>query len=232
LLKFLFKLMVFILVGAILGFYGQQVTANSKDNLLLPLSLFALPVIFSQDEKITSDLSSEFDSGSGRKLMEILSFFGDGGFHIFLLGSLYFHPDTYTRETARLAFKSWVRAGIYTGILKFSFGRARPDQDRKGFFGPGFKYDSFPSGHTSAAFSLATVLGERYRKMKGFFYTVATLIGLSRVALRRHYPSDVLVGALIGYFAGKQILNESNSKRSNFTIFPTSRGLGVCLSIR
>lgn len=230
--KFLFKLVILgLITGVVLGFYEQQGMASSKEDLLLPLSLFTFPLVFSEDEKITSSISSHYlKNRSDREVMEAFSFLGDGRFQLFSLGVLYTRPEKYHRETARLAFKSWVRAGIYTWGLKALFGRARPYQNRKGFFGPNFKYDSFPSGHTSTAFTLATVLGERYR-MKGFFYTIATLVGYSRVALGKHYPSDVLAGAIIGYLAGKQVLNKYDRK-DDLTFFLLPEGGGICLSIR
>ena len=59
---------------------------------------------------------------------------------------------------------------------------------------------SFPSGHTSAAFNLATSLALRYKKpivmIPAFLY--AGCIGWSRIYQGVHYPSDVLAGAIVG----------------------------------
>ncbi|MBL0386803.1 phosphatase PAP2 family protein [Tumebacillus sp. ITR2] len=61
-----------------------------------------------------------------------------------------------------------------------------------------WKDASFPSGHTTAVFSMATVLSAALPDVSLLFYALAFLIGSSRVYLGQHYPSDVVTGALIG----------------------------------
>ena len=63
---------------------------------------------------------------------------------------------------------------------------------------------SFPSGHTSQAFSIATVFSLRYRKagITVPFFLWAAAVGYSRIFLGVHYPSDVLGGAVIGVASG------------------------------
>lgn len=93
---------------------------------------------------------------------------------------------------------------LLTTIIKRIIGRGRPVHfDEVGILG--FKwnlwdwtYQSFPSGHATTAFALAAVLGFLSER---WFYPallLAGLIGLSRVTLGVHYPSDVLAGAVIG----------------------------------
>jgi membrane-associated phospholipid phosphatase len=60
---------------------------------------------------------------------------------------------------------------------------------------------SFPSDHAAAAFAIAFAVLAFSRRGGVAFLVVATLIGLSRIALGLHYPSDVLVGALVGFGA-------------------------------
>jgi membrane-associated phospholipid phosphatase len=68
-------------------------------------------------------------------------------------------------------------------------------------------YNSFPSGHTAQAFAAATFLSEEYKhKFKWIpyiSYGVATLVGILRMANNKHYISDVLAGAGIGYLSMK-----------------------------
>lgn len=83
-------------------------------------------------------------------------------------------------------------------ILKSATHTLRPD---------GSSYNSFPSGHTTQAFAAATFLNEEYKDrypwMPYASYTVASSVGMLRVANNRHYISDVLVGAGIGYLSMK-----------------------------
>jgi undecaprenyl-diphosphatase len=66
-------------------------------------------------------------------------------------------------------------------------------------------FHSFPSGHTIFFFALATVIYMKDRKWGAFFYAVALVIGVSRVAVGVHYPTDILAGALLGIITGSLI---------------------------
>lgn len=57
---------------------------------------------------------------------------------------------------------------------------------------------SFPSGHTAASFTLAVIFSLNYPELRMFFISLAALVGISRIYLGVHYPSDVIIGALIG----------------------------------
>jgi membrane-associated phospholipid phosphatase len=123
-------------------------------------------------------------------------------------------------------------AGATTTLLKGFAGRARPfvstDTNPTDFhFGRGFSkgnYQSFPSGHTTAAFALAsTVTSESQRWwphqtwiVGPVTYGAATLVGLSRMYNNAHWASDVALGAAIGTFGGIKIVRYNHGHSGNF----------------
>lgn len=70
-------------------------------------------------------------------------------------------------------------------------------------------YNSFPSGHATIFFALATAIYYYSRFAGVLFYISAILISLSRVAAGIHYPIDIIVGAMIGIVVGRLIFMAS-----------------------
>lgn len=85
-------------------------------------------------------------------------------------------------------------------ILKHIFYRPRPFNMLNGLdiiIHKPISY-SFPSGHTSASFAAALMLGYYIRNYRWCFYVAAILIAISRIYLLVHYPTDVFCGILLG----------------------------------
>ena len=97
-----------------------------------------------------------------------------------------------------------------TKVLKDEFQRRRPDQaDHHSYFegGEGGRhYASFPSSHTSTAFAFATSVATVYKDHKWVppvAYAGATLVGLSRIHDNKHWATDVMAGAAVGFLTAK-----------------------------
>ena len=132
-----------------------------------------------------------------------------------------------------------VIAGGFTLLLKGITGRHRPNQDVPAnhtlWEGPftGFAYVSFPSGHTALAFSAATVLSAYYHEKTWVAITtfsLASLVGISRIYNDEHWASDVFGGAVLGYTIGRLVYN-NHLKKSNFTVVPYINGPYQGLSV-
>ncbi len=96
---------------------------------------------------------------------------------------------------------SWV---LVEAILKPLIGRARPAIEMGAIIVGNGNHDySFPSGHATIAWAMAVVLSQKEPRLKWLFYILAILISLSRIYLGKHFPLDVLVGALLGWSIGK-----------------------------
>lgn len=96
------------------------------------------------------------------------------------------------RGTVRLAVVALVGSQGVVEILKLITQRERPDGKED------TKNASFPSSHASAAATLAWIIGARHRRLGFWAWLVAAWIIASRVFLGRHFPSDVLAGAMVG----------------------------------
>ena len=112
--------------------------------------------------------------------------------------------EKFSNNYAFLVLCSVFTASVITGILKFILGRARPvffeALDRTGFYpwNNEWAFNSMPSGHTTAGFAALVMIGMLFPKIKWATWTTAILIGVSRICIGAHFPSDVILGAFIG----------------------------------
>lgn len=114
--------------------------------------------------------------------------------------------DDHQRETGVLAGEAAIDAVAVDTSLKYVFGRSRPYQDQGlgNFFQHG---TSFPSDHSAITWSIASVIAHEYpgTLTQVAVYGLATAVSASRVIGKQHFPSDVLVGAAMGWLIGRQV---------------------------
>lgn len=116
------------------------------------------------------------------------------------------------RETGMLCFETLIDTTIMETIIKSATDRARPlEGNGKGGFweSSGSPYNaSFPSGHSINTFGMASIFAHEYPhkwwvKLLAYGYA-GTVVG-ARLAARRHFPSDVVVGGALGWFTGDYV---------------------------
>ncbi len=97
-------------------------------------------------------------------------------------------------------------AALLANGLKHLIGRPRPKFAHSGNWEMSFSLvsglDSFPSGHSTASFAIATVLARRFPPLAPVFLAVAIFVGFSRILRGSHFLTDVIGGAVIGILSG------------------------------
>lgn len=102
-------------------------------------------------------------------------------------------------EVALHALLSVVSVIVFTIVLKELFLIPRPYLVTGGAAYAGLSgYSSLPSTHTAIAFGLATSIALHQKRLGVFLFTIASLIGIGRVAAHVHYPMDIIIGILVG----------------------------------
>ena len=111
------------------------------------------------------------------------------------------------RDAGYTALFAMGAAGTVDLALKLAFNREfayKPNSTGK-FWAGG---RSFPSGHSATTFAFAAVIAHRYphnKWVKWGAYALATGVSLSRYPAKRHFPSDILMGATLGYVSGAYV---------------------------
>ena len=181
-------------------------------------------------------LASAFDKGTEHALKGTCGSCGKtgatlgGGAMVPIVGALFvagrFAPQGQFRSASYDFMQAMIVNGAYTSILKYTVKRERPD---------GSDSLSFPSGHTSTAFSLAAVAQSHYGWKIGVpAYALATGIGLSRIEQDRHHLSDVIAGATLGVIVGRTVSRldgDGTTRKRTLSLTPATdpHGQGVGL---
>ena len=172
---------------------------------LLVILIFSISTCFSQNADI--DLLKNINNNRNKKLDNTFKIITNSvgpicyGSPIVVIGTGLIANDSTLKNKGLYMGASIILSSCISNILKYSINRERPYK----------KYPfiekltsggspSFPSGHTSDAFTTATSLCLAFPKWYVIVpsFTWAAAVGYSRMHLGVHYPSDVLIGAIIG----------------------------------
>jgi membrane-associated phospholipid phosphatase len=167
----------------------------------------ASAALIATDEHVSRELTTSqtgISISSGFSNAGLYSMFGAVG-ALYLDGHLA-HEESRIK-TGLLAGEAIVSSTIAVELLKAATNRQKPNApNTEGEFWAGGT--SFPSGHSITAWSTAAVLADRYPHrfwVKLTAYGLASAISFSRCTGKEHYPSDVVVGGVLGYLIGHYI---------------------------
>jgi membrane-associated phospholipid phosphatase len=186
---------------------------DSRDWLTLGAISASIGVVMVFDE----DIQHAIRSGRNNTLTDIFDNVQPFGneYAIGVVGTFYLWGEIFKDPRAKsTALDSIAATAIGSGIIlntsKYLVGRARPTDGKGAYdFQPFSGHDSFMSGHTTEAFTLASVITEHYDALwvKITAYGLAGTVGYARLNNNRHWASDVLAGAVIGTYVGKTVVH-------------------------
>lgn len=135
--------------------------------------------------------------------MKIMSFAGSAFFSILILFFILIQKNTDCLILFFYLLGSLITGQLFVHPVKRLVNRPRPclALDEARVSRALNNNNSFPSGHTCAAITMAFVFSQSFPHAALLLFTLAALVGISRIYLGVHYPTDVLAGGAIGYFS-------------------------------
>ena len=145
---------------------------------------------------------------------------GEGG--LFLVGQM--TDNAKFREISYSIGQSLVMNAIVLYPLKIATSRERPNREDD---------RSFPSGHAASAFAVAAVLDHYYGpKVAIPVYAMGAFVGFGRIEQNKHYLTDVMAGATLGWIIGKTVTRGADEKpRWIPTVAPQAKGIALGINI-
>ena len=169
------------------------------------------------DIQIASFFNDNRGPGMLSEFLEICEVFGHGiGATLILIGVV-------VLDRPKLRIVPWLvtgslGSGFVANLVKLLVHRARPRdfdlavgsvwQTFSHAQATGGGMQSIPSAHTATATGLAIVLASLYPQGRWYFWSLAILVGVQRIATRAHFPSDVCAGAAVGCIVAMLVLKK------------------------
>ncbi len=199
--------------------YFIPLSIKNKDELFLLTSLSLGMIVFTQDREVM-DFVQNTKTEKTKQVAAVANLFGREAVFPIVAGAYFVGvvmKDNKLKQVGLFAVSTGLATQLVTEIFKKSFLRARPNKDKGPYsFGEGENY-SFFSGHTSAAFSLATVIAQVYKDqplVPFLAYGVATMTAYARMHDNKHWATDVLAGAVAGHLVTKIMMRTWENRAS------------------
>ncbi len=226
--------------------HDQEVIWTSPLHMKRSDSIWVVPFLATTTVMLLTDNRVVASLGNSEDLIDDsrdVSHLGSGSSTFGAAGTLYllgrFTHNERLKETGSLGIIALIDSSILVTGLKFATGRERPDR----VMGDGGFWDggrSFPSGHAITTWSLATVIANQYPDkplIRFGAYGLASAVSLSRFTGKNHFPSDVLVGSVLGYLIGRYTVKQHGVTHSNHPLpslqpYLSKSARGVTLSFR
>jgi hypothetical protein len=221
-------------------FVKQPTKWLGKDWRRLGIVVAATIAVMPFDERITNSTQGHqkyFYSApvvGGRVYGEWYSIIGVAG--AFGAYGLIAH-DTASKKISIELLQAGLYAELITTVLKVTIGRARPIATDNAFiyhpFSLDYNFQSMPSGHTTSAFALSTVMSRHAHTtfLKILAYLPAGLTMFSRIYQHQHWLSDEILAAATGYAVGHWVVDLHEGKRHRINVTSISPlGLSYALN--
>ena len=231
-----------------LDFVQSPFHFDSRDFMMTGIIAGVTALSFTLDNSVRNVMKRNHNT-SMDNIMNVSEKLGSPQYGLALSGVLYlggqFTQENELRKTGVILAEAVFLNGITTEVLKIVMGRSRP-YNNEGNYDLDFirindEDNSLPSGHTSTAFTIATVLSQRIDNTFASIalYSFAGLTAVQRIYADRHWFSDVVLGAAIGTVVGLKVVkinseydNQNSSVKMN--VYPVlsngSYGAGLMLS--
>lgn len=201
--------------------YFIPLSIKESDALILLGSLSLGTIVFANDRQIM-DFVQNNKSQRTASVASVANLFGREAIIPIVAGAYFMGAvmdNGKLKQVGLFAVSTGLATQLVTEIFKKTFHRKRPSGSESPyeFFTGGSDY-SFFSGHTSGAFSLATVIAETYKDnpvVPFLAYGTATLTAYARMHDKKHWASDVLAGAIAGHLITKIMMRTWEDRNSN-----------------
>lgn len=217
------------------GSYFVPFELSPQDLAKVGVATTMAVVFFANDREILN-FTQRYKGQVSDKFAFVGRNFGNAGISLFLGGGYILGVVTDNERVKKyvlLGAKTVLIASIVTGALKMMIHRPLPNQTTNPYTLDNPSYSpvklSFPSGHATSAFAFATFLAETSHDKTGLIpvlaYSAALITGWERMRDNHHWPSDIVIGALIGHLVAKNFLSPEIAKKG-FMITPMMDGVG------